>query len=91
MARKITRDKQGHFITIKSQLRDFPGGEVVKNTPSNAGDVGSIPGQGTRFPHAAGQLSPRTATTELVCLNERVHVPQLRPNAAKKKKKKEST
>ena len=26
-------------------FRDFPGGTVVKNSPANAGDVGSIPGQ----------------------------------------------
>ena len=25
---------------------DFPGHSVVKNVPDNAGDVGSIPGQG---------------------------------------------
>ena len=25
-------------------LGDFPGGPVVKNPPSNAGDMGSIPG-----------------------------------------------
>ena len=43
---------------------DFPGGPVVKNPPSNAGDVGLIPGQGTKIPHATGQLSPRTTTTE---------------------------
>ena len=30
----------------------------VKNTPCNAGDVGSIPGQGTKIPHTLGQLSP---------------------------------
>ena len=30
--------------------RDFPGGPEVKNPPSNAGDMGSIPGskQGTQ-------------------------------------------
>ena len=28
--------------------RDFPGGAVVENLPANAGDTGSIPGQGTR-------------------------------------------
>ena len=39
--------------------RDFPGGPVVKNPPYNAGDKGSIPGWGTKIPHAAGQLSPR--------------------------------
>ena len=26
--------------------KDFPGGPVVKNPPANAGDTGSIPGQG---------------------------------------------
>ena len=31
---------------------------MVKNPLSNAGDMGSIPGQGTTIPHAAGQLSP---------------------------------
>ena len=35
---------------------------MVKNPPSNAGDSGSIPGWGTRVPHAAGQLSPLTTT-----------------------------
>ena len=32
----------------KCQDRDFPGGPVVKNLLSNAGDVGLIPGQGTK-------------------------------------------
>ena len=35
-----------------------------KNPPSNAGDTGSIPGQETKIPHAAGQLSLPAATTE---------------------------
>ena len=48
---------------------DFPGGPVVKNPPYNAGDAGSIPGRGTRFPHATGQLSPRATATELARLN----------------------
>ena len=43
---------------------DFPGGPVVRNPPSNAGDEGLIPGGGSKIPHAAGQLSPRTATRE---------------------------
>ena len=46
---------------------DFPGGPVVKNPRSSAGDTGLIPGRGARIPHSAGQLSPRTATTELAC------------------------
>ena len=49
--------------------RDFPGGPVAKNPPSNAGDTGSIPGRGTKIPHATGQLSLRATTTELVRLN----------------------
>ena len=44
------------------EWRELPGGPVVKNLPSNAGDVGSIPDQGTKIPHALGQLSPLTAT-----------------------------
>ena len=42
----------------KKQGRDFPGGPVVKNPPYNAGDMGLIPGQGTKIPYAVGQLSP---------------------------------
>ena len=57
--------------------RDFPGGPVVKNPPSNAGDTGSIPGQGTKIPHAVGQLSPCATTTELMRLNERACVLQI--------------
>ena len=39
-------------------FQDFPGGPVVNNLPSNPGDTGSIPGWGTKIPHATGQLSP---------------------------------
>ena len=49
---------------IRITTWDFPGGAVVKNPPSNAGDTGSIPGRGTKIPHAAVQLSPCAATTE---------------------------
>ena len=37
---------------------------MVKNLPSGAGDANSIPGQGIKIPHAAGQLSPGTVTSE---------------------------
>ena len=47
-------------------MRDFPSGPVVKNPPCNAGDVSSIPGQGTKIPHAVEQLSPPATTTELL-------------------------
>ena len=44
--------------------RDFPDGPVVRNHPCNAEDMGSIPGQGTKIPHAAEQLSLCAETTE---------------------------
>ena len=37
---------------------------MVKNSPCNAGDVGSIPGQGTKIPHAKKQPSLSNAATE---------------------------
>ena len=58
-------------------IRDFPGGPVVKNLPSNAGDTGSIPGRGTKIPHAAGQQSPRATTTGPAYHNYRAHALQL--------------
>ena len=44
--------------------RDFPGSPVVKNPPSNAGDLGSIPGRGTKIAYDAGQLCPCTASAK---------------------------
>ena len=46
--------------------KDFPGGSVVKNPPSNARDGGLIPGQGTKISHAMEQQSP-LATTKTQC------------------------
>ena len=31
---------------------------MVKNPPTNAGQAGLIPGQGTKISHAVGELSP---------------------------------
>ena len=65
------------FFGVKSiPLGDFPGGPVVKNLPCNAGNVGSIPGRGTKTSQAAEQLSPGTqlenpctTTTVFLCHN----------------------
>ena len=46
---------------------------MAKDPPPDEGDSGSIPGQGTKIPHSAGQLSLRAATTEPTAL----HSPQL--------------
>ena len=53
-----------------------------KNLPSNTGVRGSIPGQGTKIPPAAEQLSPGATTRESMYHIERSCVPQLRPNTA---------
>ena len=67
---QIKTTMRHHFTQFRMAIiRDFPGGPVVKNLPSNAGDASSIPGRGTKIPHAAGQLSPLTTTTELTHLN----------------------
>ena len=44
------------------EWRELPGGPVVKNLPSSAGDVGSTPGWGTKVPHAWEHLSLCAAT-----------------------------
>ena len=57
--KQIKTKMRYHFITSrcakikKSDNRDFPGGPVVKTSPSNARGVGSIPGQGAKIPHAS--------------------------------------
>ena len=57
-------------LELINESWDFPGGPVVKNPPSNAGDTSSIPGWRTKIPHAAGQLSPGAT-------NYWAHAPQL--------------
>ena len=39
----------------------FPGGSMVKTTPSNAGSTGSIPGQEAKIPHALWPEKPTEA------------------------------
>ena len=41
--------KQGLGTDLEEGNNGFPGGSVVKNSPANAGDSGSIPGSG-RYP-----------------------------------------
>ena len=44
---------QCFMLDRKRTQRDFPGGPVVKTSPSNAGDAGLIPGWGAKIPHAS--------------------------------------
>ena len=48
-----------HFKTKRQgqEARDFPGGPVAKNLPSNGEDVGLISDQGTKIPRATREVS----------------------------------
>ena len=51
-------------MTSFLKIRDFwglPGGPVVKNLPCSGGYAGSVPGWGTKMPHALPQLAPDVA------------------------------
>ena len=50
----------------EQRRRYFPPGPVVENLPSSAGDVGLIPGRGTKIPHTMEQLRPDAAKTSKV-------------------------
>ena len=52
-------------------MGDFPGGPVVKNMTSNAGDMGDMgtsPGRGIKMPHAT-QLSQCATIKDPACHN----------------------
>ena len=54
-------------LKLSKTLRDFPGGPVVKNPPSDAGDEVRSLDRGTKIPHAAEQLSPRASRRKPAC------------------------
>ena len=72
----ITLNVNGLNTPIKKQrLSGLPWWSSGKESALQCRGRGSIPGQGTKIPHAAGQLSPRATTTELACASTRAHVP----------------
>ena len=63
-------------------MRDFHGGPVAKNLPSNGRDVVSIPGQGTKIPHASWLKNPNidnrsNIVTESIKTLKMVHIKKL--------------
>ena len=43
-----------HYTSIRmAKIQDFPGGLVVKTSPSSVGGTGSIPGRGAKIPHGS--------------------------------------
>ena len=78
--------KRGQFYSRKTMFarkgkrtlkRDVSSGPVVKNSPSNAGDLDSIPGCRIK--------SHLRRATETMSCNERCQMLRLRPDAANKK------
>ena len=53
----------------------------MKSLPYNAGDAVLIPGQGSKIPHAVGQLSPHATTTELAHFNYSLRAASYRAHA----------
>ena len=75
---------------IKTTARGFPAGRVVKIPPCNAGEVGLIPGQGTKIPHTTSNYwacdhNWRVRALQWKTSHEqrRPCMPRLRPSAAK--------
>ena len=60
------------------QNGDFPGGLVVKNLPSNAGDAGWIPGQGSKILkcHGAAKAAATESTGPRACTPQLERSPQ---------------
>ena len=54
---EITEDSPDSVFKMIPTL-GLTGGPVVKESPSNAGDMGLILGRGAKIPHASRQLSP---------------------------------
>lgn len=55
------------FFLYKNWTRDCPGGPAVEHLPCNAGDEGSIPGRGTKTPHAAESRAATTSSAPPPC------------------------
>ena len=47
-------------------IRDFPNGPIAGSLPCNAGDMGSIPGQGAKILNTEEQQNPHATTGETV-------------------------
>ena len=64
------------MVMTRSISQDLPGHPVVKNLLFNVGDVGSIPGWGTKISRDSGPGSPSFTAREAL-------MPQQRPSTAK--------
>ena len=77
----------------RAKTWDSPDGPGVKNLPCNAEDIGSVPGQRTKNPHAVERLSLHATTRESMhhLENPTSHNSDpMQPNKQKNKVKKKS-
>ena len=54
------------FSVSRNTPQDFSGGPVVETSPSNAGGVGSILGQGAKIQHASGPKNHNIKTEAIL-------------------------
>ena len=52
----------GFKISLKIRSSDFPGGPVVKTSPSNSGHMSFIPDWRVKIPHASWPKKPKHKT-----------------------------
>ena len=91
----VLSEERSRVLDLQRQLHrkchwDSAGGQVVKNLPCNAGNVGSIPGGGPKIPCVVGQLNPQAAATESTATTTEpglsgARVPQLKTCAPQRK------
>ena len=79
-----------HKLNLIDIILGFPGGLVVKNWPSNAGGVGSIPGERIVIPHE-GQLSPKPQLLSLSALEPVLRNKRSLSNTLRQKKRLHTT
>ena len=60
---------------VDRELGDFPGGPVVENPSCNAGNMGSIPGLGTKVPRTRRSTERVPCNSRSLCTTTREPVP----------------
>lgn len=60
----VVHENYLYNIIVSEFVEGLPGGPVVDSALPNAGGLGSAPGQGTGFPHAAAKRLHATVKTE---------------------------
>ena len=64
----ITLERVGRDLTFLERVNSgaIPGGPVIKTSPSNAGGMGLIPGQGAKIPHVSWPEKPKHKTESIL-------------------------